>query len=94
MRIDGSVAYLIPSTGEREAVEREGREGDKYSHPTVKRTPLPQARVPVFLWIPRDSSQNAEELPGISGATLRNSESAFLDGVSLDSKIAVERDGR
>ena len=61
----------------------------RYSHPIVKRTPLPQARVPVFLWIPRDSLNNSEELLEISGAIVWISKSVFLPTVSLDSKIAV-----
>ncbi len=55
----------------------------------MKRTPLPLARVPVFLWIPQASLHNAEELLRISGAILWISESVFLYAVSLDSKMAV-----
>ena len=61
----------------------------EYSHPTVKRTPLPLARVPVFLWICIDFLQNSDVQPGNSGAILWISESVFLYAVSLDSKIAV-----
>ncbi len=55
----------------------------------MKRTPLPLARVPVFLLIPCDYLQNAEELPDNSDAIPRMSESALLHGVSLDRKITV-----
>ena len=61
-----------------------------YSHPTVKRTPLPLARVLVFLWIPPDSLQNVEEMPRIFGAVLWVPESVVLYALSLDSKVAVE----
>ncbi len=43
----------------------------------------------MFLWIPWDSLQNAEELPGISDAILLISESVFLHAVSLDGKMSV-----
>ena len=75
--------------GSRKVIAAEKKSSKKYSHPTVKRTPLPLARAPVFLWIPGASLHNSEEVRGIGYAILWMSESVFLYNVSLDSKITV-----